>query len=140
MQHPTARMRLSSPSVAWAYAHQSRTTQNVNRTLTPGWPASYFTCRYQRFLTTSVQAHCYCFSTQTLLRQRVISVYKTTPSSTLQTINSRISRSRKRQRSSNKKLGLRRQEAGETIESFARDIKLIGHNAYTGKDPELLEE
>ena len=40
----------------------------------------------------------------------------------------------------NEKLGLRRQEAGETIESFARDIKLIGHRAYTGKDPELLED
>ena len=31
------------------------------------------------------------------------------------------------------KLGLRRQEAGETNESFARDIKLIGHRTYTGK-------
>ena len=38
------------------------------------------------------------------------------------------------------KLGLRLQEAGETIESFARDIKLIGHKAFTGKDPELLED
>ena len=38
------------------------------------------------------------------------------------------------------KLDLRRQEAGETIESFARDIKLIEHRAYTGKDTELLED
>ena len=38
------------------------------------------------------------------------------------------------------KLGLRRQEAGETIESFARNIKLIGHRAYTGKNLELLED
>ena len=38
------------------------------------------------------------------------------------------------------KLALRRQEAGETIESFARDIKLIGHKAHTGKDPELLKD
>ena len=38
------------------------------------------------------------------------------------------------------KLGLRRQEAGETIKSFARDIKLIKHRAYTRKYPELLED
>ena len=38
------------------------------------------------------------------------------------------------------KLHLRRQEAGETIELFARDIKLIGHRAYTGTDPELLKD
>ena len=38
------------------------------------------------------------------------------------------------------RLGLRRQEVGESIEAFARDIKLIGHRAYAGKDPELLED
>ena len=38
------------------------------------------------------------------------------------------------------RLGLRRQEVGEPIEAFARDIKLIGHRAYKGKDPELLED
>ena len=37
-------------------------------------------------------------------------------------------------------LDLRRQNAGETIESFARDIKLIRHRAYTGKDPEFSED
>ena len=37
-------------------------------------------------------------------------------------------------------LGICHLEAGETIESFVRDIKLIGHKAYTGKDPELLED
>ena len=38
------------------------------------------------------------------------------------------------------RLGLRRQEIGEPIEAYARDIKLIGHRAYKGKDPELLED
>ena len=38
------------------------------------------------------------------------------------------------------KLALRCQVAGETIKSFARDIKLVGHKAYTEKDPELLED
>ena len=31
-------------------------------------------------------------------------------------------------------------QAGETIESFARDIKLIRHRAYTEKDTKLLED
>ena len=31
------------------------------------------------------------------------------------------------------------QEAGETIEAYARDIKLINHNAYPNGDPDLLE-
>ena len=38
------------------------------------------------------------------------------------------------------KLFFCRQEAGETIESFAHDIKLIRHNAYTGIDCKLLED
>ena len=38
------------------------------------------------------------------------------------------------------RLGLRRQEVGESIEAFARDIKLIGHRAYAGKDTEMLED
>ena len=38
------------------------------------------------------------------------------------------------------KLVLRRQEDGNTIDLFARDIKLIGHMAFTEKDPELLED
>ena len=38
------------------------------------------------------------------------------------------------------KLYLRQQEAGESIEAFARDIKLIGHRAYPKGDPELLED
>ena len=37
------------------------------------------------------------------------------------------------------KLNLRHQEADESIESYARDIKLIGHKAYPNGDPELLE-
>ena len=38
------------------------------------------------------------------------------------------------------RLDLRRQEAGESIESFARDIKLIGHRAYPkAADPAMLE-
>ena len=39
-----------------------------------------------------------------------------------------------------KRLDLRRQEAGESIESFARDIKLIGHRTYPkAADPAMLE-
>ena len=37
------------------------------------------------------------------------------------------------------KLNLRVQEVGETIEAFARDVKLIGHKAYPNSDPQLLE-
>ena len=38
------------------------------------------------------------------------------------------------------RLDLRRQEAGKSIESFASDIKLIGHRAYTkAADPAMLE-
>ena len=38
------------------------------------------------------------------------------------------------------RLDLRRQEAGESIESFARDVKLIGHRAYQKTaDPAMLE-
>ena len=37
------------------------------------------------------------------------------------------------------KLDLRFQEAGETIEAYARDINLIGHKAYPNGDPDLLE-
>ena len=37
------------------------------------------------------------------------------------------------------KLDLRFQEATETIEAYARDIKLIGHKAYPKGDPDLLE-
>ena len=37
------------------------------------------------------------------------------------------------------KLDLRQQEAGETIEAYARDIKLIGHKAYPDGEPRLLE-
>ena len=37
------------------------------------------------------------------------------------------------------KLYLRTQEVGESIETFARDIKLLGHRAYPNGDPELLE-
>ena len=38
------------------------------------------------------------------------------------------------------RLDLRRQEAGEIIESFARDVKLIGHRAYPNTaDPAMLE-
>ena len=37
------------------------------------------------------------------------------------------------------KLNLRVQEVGKTIESFARDDKLIGHKAYLNSDPKLLE-
>ena len=37
------------------------------------------------------------------------------------------------------KLDLRKQEPGESIEAFARDVKLIGHRAYPNGDPELLE-
>ena len=38
------------------------------------------------------------------------------------------------------RLDLRRQEAGKSIESFARDIKLIGHCAYPkAADPAMLE-
>ena len=37
-------------------------------------------------------------------------------------------------------LGFRRQEAAVMIKLFTRDIKIIGHMAYTGKDPELLED
>ena len=37
------------------------------------------------------------------------------------------------------KLNMRVQEPGETIESFSRDIKLIGHKAYPNSDPQLLE-
>ena len=33
------------------------------------------------------------------------------------------------------KHGFHHQEACETIESVARDIKLIGHRAYTGQEP-----
>ena len=37
------------------------------------------------------------------------------------------------------KLNLPVQEPGETIELFARDVKLIGHKAYENSDPQLLE-
>ena len=38
------------------------------------------------------------------------------------------------------RLDLRRQKAGESIESFARDVKLIGHRAYpNAADPVMLE-
>jgi hypothetical protein len=37
------------------------------------------------------------------------------------------------------KLDLRYQEAGETIEAYARDIKLHGHKAYPNGDTELLK-
>ena len=38
------------------------------------------------------------------------------------------------------RLDLRRQETGESIESFARDVKLIGHRAYPkAADPAMLE-
>ena len=37
------------------------------------------------------------------------------------------------------KLNLRVQDVGETIESFARDVKLIGNKAYPKSDPQLLE-
>ena len=37
------------------------------------------------------------------------------------------------------KLDLRRQGPNESIEAFARDIKLIGHRAYPKGDPDLLE-
>ena len=37
------------------------------------------------------------------------------------------------------KLDLRQQETGESIEAFARDIKLIGHKAYPDGEPRLLE-
>ena len=37
------------------------------------------------------------------------------------------------------KLDLCRQEPGESIEAFARDVKLIGHRAYPNGDPALLE-
>ena len=37
------------------------------------------------------------------------------------------------------KLDLRFQEASESIEAYARDIKLIGHKAYPNGDPDLLE-
>ena len=37
------------------------------------------------------------------------------------------------------KLDLRKQEPGESIEAFARDVKLIGHRAYPNGDPDLLE-
>ena len=37
------------------------------------------------------------------------------------------------------KLDLRKQEPGESIEAFARDVKLIGHRAYPNGDPALLE-
>ena len=38
------------------------------------------------------------------------------------------------------RLDLRRQEAGENIESFARDVKLIGHRAYPkAAEPVMLE-
>lgn len=36
-------------------------------------------------------------------------------------------------------LNMRQQEAGESIVSYARDIKLIGHQAYSDGNPELLE-
>ena len=38
------------------------------------------------------------------------------------------------------KLNHRRQELGESIESYARDIKLLGHRAYEGRDFALLED
>ena len=38
------------------------------------------------------------------------------------------------------KLDLRTQEAGESIEAFARDIKHIGHRAYPKGDPQMLEK
>jgi hypothetical protein len=37
-------------------------------------------------------------------------------------------------------LEIRRQEPGESIESFARDIKLIGHKAYPNDNSVLLEK
>ena len=37
------------------------------------------------------------------------------------------------------KLDLRFQEANETIEAYARDIKLIGHKAFPNGDPNHLE-
>ena len=37
------------------------------------------------------------------------------------------------------KLNLRVQEPNESIEAFARDVKLIGHKAYPKGEPELLE-
>ena len=37
------------------------------------------------------------------------------------------------------KLNLRAREVGESIESFSRDVKLIGHKAYPNSDPQLLE-
>ena len=37
------------------------------------------------------------------------------------------------------KLDFRFQEAGETIEAYARDIKLIGHKSYPNGDPDLLD-
>ena len=37
------------------------------------------------------------------------------------------------------KLDLCQQEAGESIEAYARDIKLIGHKAYHDGEPRLLE-
>ena len=37
------------------------------------------------------------------------------------------------------KLNLRVQEVGETIESFAPNVKLISHKAYPNSDPQLLE-
>ena len=36
------------------------------------------------------------------------------------------------------KLELRHQEPGDSIEAFARDVKLIKHKAFSKKDPELL--
>ena len=37
------------------------------------------------------------------------------------------------------KLNLRVREVGETIKSFARDVKLIGHKAYPNSDSQLLD-